>query len=134
LDSAAANQSPEAEHTTSRKLRGIDPDVRTWFETEFWPMYPRREGKQPALKSASAKATTPEKRAFYVDRLKAQLPSYLQRKSESGQRTIPMAATWFNQDRAEDELELPRPSDNRGSNAAAEDDYPEYVPLSRRAM
>jgi hypothetical protein len=99
LDSAAANQFPVAEHITSRKLRGIDPDVRTWFETEFWPMYPRREGKQSALKAASAKATSPEKRALYLARLRSQLPTYLQRKNDSGQRVIPMAATWFNQDR-----------------------------------
>jgi hypothetical protein len=75
LDSAAANQSPEAEHTTSRKSRGIDPDVRTRFETEFWPMYPRRQGKQPALKAAGSKATTPGKRAFFLSRLQSQLPT-----------------------------------------------------------
>jgi hypothetical protein len=132
LDSFAANQSSEAAQATSRKSNGIDPDVRTWFETEFWPMYPRREGKQPALKAASAKATTPEKRAFYLARLRLQLPTYLQRKNDSGQRVIPMAATWFNQDRAEDELELSRASAGR-STPAAQDDYPEYVPLSRLA-
>jgi hypothetical protein len=44
---------------------------------------------------------------------------------------IPMAATWFNQDRAEDELELPCTSASRAARGAAENDYPEYVPLSR---
>jgi len=125
------NHPQTAARTASRKSTGIDPEVRTWFEEKFWPLYPRREGKQPALKAANAKATSPEKRTFYLDRLQSQLPAYLQRKSEGGQRVIPMAATWFNQDRAEDELELPRTSENRTTHLAAQDDYPEYVPLSR---
>jgi hypothetical protein len=112
---------------------GIDPAVRDWFEGEFWPLYPRREGKQPALKAANANATTPEKRAFYTARLQSQLPAYLQRKSDAGQRVIPMGATWFNQGRAEDELDVPRPPDSRSARTAAQSDYPEYVPLSRSA-
>lgn len=131
LDDSAATNLPKPKQTRSM---GTDPAVLEWFEKEFWPNYPRHEGKQPALKAANAKAHTPEKRAFYLDRLKSQLPTYLQRKGESGQRVIPMAATWFNQDRAEDELDLVRISDSRGCRAAAQNDYPEYVPLSSRAM
>jgi hypothetical protein len=127
LDGASTKNPPRATST------GIDTAVRDWFEAEFWPMYPRREGKQSALQAANSKATTPEKRAFYLDRLKSQMPAYLQRKSEAGQRVIPMAATWFNQDRADDELEAPHPPDNRSGRAAAQSDYPEYVPLSRSA-
>ena len=133
LDSTPANLSQEPKPTASRNLTGIDPAVREWFEAEFWPIYPRREGKQPALKAANAKATTTGKRAFYLERLKSQLPVYLQRKSESGQGVIPMAATWFNQDRAEDELEMLRTGGSRGARATEQNDYPDYVPLSSRA-
>jgi hypothetical protein len=115
------------------RLLAIDPAVRKWFETEFWPTYPRHEGKQPALRAANKKATTPDRRAFYLGRLKSQLPAYLQRKSESGQSLIPMASTWFNQDLADDELDLCPESNSRGPRAAARDDYPDYIPLSGRA-
>src|SRR6266852_4199035 len=128
LDSIAATNQHKPKRTTSRNR--IDPAVLEWFEGEFWPIYPRHEGKSQALEAANAKATTPEKRAFYINRLKTQLPAYLQRKSESGQRVIPMGSTWFHQDRAEDELQ-PSPEPNgRGARASAHDDYPEYVPLS----
>jgi hypothetical protein len=114
LDSLSENNPPK-KRTPSRGPAGIDPVVREWFDATFWPMYPRHEGKQPALKAANVKATTPEKRAFYLDRLKSQLPAYEQRKSEGGQRVIPMAATWFNQDRAEDELGPLRTRDSTSS-------------------
>jgi hypothetical protein len=130
LDTAAARRSSKPQPTNSRESVEIDQAVREWFEVEFWPIYPRREGKQSALKAANAKATTPEKRAFYLGRLKSQLPAYLQRKGASGQQVVPMAATWFNQDRSDDELDL-SPGPNKSSLRAAENDYPEYVPLSR---
>ncbi len=132
LDSNAANDQPKPKRTIPAGPIGSDPAVQEWFETDFWPIYPRHEGKQPALKAANVKATTPEIRAFYLGRLKSQLPAYLQRKSEGGQRVIPMGSTWFNQDRASDELDLsPEPS-IRTSRVAAQNDYPDYVPLSSR--
>ena len=131
LDCNAAGNPPKAKPTISKQPSGVDPEIREWFEREFWPTYPRHEGKQPALKAAHAKATTPEKRAFYLARLKSQLPAYLQRKAEGGQRVIPMAATWFNQDRAEDELDAPATSEGRGHRPTPQNDYPDYVPLSK---
>lgn len=131
LDSNAAGDPQRRKQNTSRESSAIDPAVREWFEAAFWPLYPRHEGKQPALRAANVKATTPEKRAFYLDRLKSQLPAYMQRKSESGQRVIPMGATWFNQDRAEDELDSPQP-ESRGPRAV-QNDYPDYVPLKSQA-
>jgi hypothetical protein len=119
LDGASAMNPPKP------TLRGIDPAIRAWFDGECWPLYPRREVKQPALKAEAANATTPEKRAFYLARLKSQLPAYVQRKSEAGQRVIPMPATWFNQGRAEDELDVPVPPNGRLARTAAQSDYPE---------
>lgn len=113
-----------------RSRKQIDPEVLQWFEAEFWPAYPRHEGKQKALEAANANAATPEKRAFCLTRLKAQLPEYQRRKQESGQRVIPLASTWFNQDRAEDELEL-LPTRTRNNRPANLEDYPEYIPLER---
>jgi hypothetical protein len=133
LDSNAANDQPKPKQTTPKEPLGIDPAIREWFEAEFWPIYPRHEGKQPALKAANAKATTAEKRAFYLGRLKSQLPAYLERKRESGQRVIPMGATWFNQDRADDELDVSPAPNSRSPRSAAQNDYPDYVPLSSRA-
>jgi hypothetical protein len=132
LDSGAASDSLRRKRNPSRESQAIDPAIREWFDAAFWPLYPRHQGKQPALKAANAKATTPEKRAFYLARLKAQLPAYMQRKSESGQRVIPMGATWFNQDRAEDELDSPQ-AESRGLRAV-QNDYPEYVPLKSQAV
>jgi hypothetical protein len=107
----------------------IDAETRRWFEAEFWPIYPRHEAKAPALVAASKKATSPEKRAFLLERLTAQLPEYNRRKTESGQRVIPLAATWFNQGRADDELPVSAPVPGPRRGAATETDYPEYVSL-----
>ena len=113
-----------------RELNETEPVIREWFELEFWPLYPRHEGKKAALEAANHKAATEEKRAFYVIRLNSQLPEYLRRKKESGQGVIPMGSTWFNQDRADDELNLLPESNSQRPRATAQDDYPEYVPLS----
>ena len=128
LDSSAP-PSPKPKPKPLRKE--IDPETRRWFDTHFWPIYPRHEAKLPALKAAGEKASTPERRAFYVERLNAQLPEYKRRKAESGQKVIPLGATWFNQDRFEDELPLQEPI-TRGLRAPAENDYPEYVSLEDR--
>jgi hypothetical protein len=123
---------------SNRKTRScrveINPDTRAWFESEFWPIYPRHEGKQTALEAADKKATTPEKRAFYLERLKTQLPEYNRRKAESGQKVIPLGATWFNQDRAEDELPVQEPVSRNGRPAPIGIDYPEYVPFEARKI
>jgi hypothetical protein len=134
LDSIPANGQPKPRDLNSRKPIAIDPAVQEWFESEFWPIYPRHEGKRKALEAANTKATSPAQRAFYLKNLRAQLPEYHRRKQESGQRVIPMGSTWFNQDRAEDELELSPESHGRGTRAAPQDNYPEYIPLSGRAM
>jgi hypothetical protein len=127
LDTAPTWSPADAKCNPSRNR--IDSAVRQWFDEEFWPAYARHEGKAKALEAANAKATTPEKRSFYIARLKAQLPEYNRRKQESGQRVIPLASTWFNQDRAEDEFDSPNTTRDR---QPAEDDYPEYTPLAHR--
>jgi hypothetical protein len=134
LDASAANTPKKSQRAASRRPDGVDPAVREWFEHEFWPLYPRHEGKSKAMEAAGAKATTSERRSFYVEQLKKQLPEYSRRKQQSGQGVIPMASTWFNQDRAEDELPCsPSPGWRPHAAAPASDDYEEYSPLTRAA-
>jgi hypothetical protein len=133
LDLQAVATPSKPRNATSKKE--VDPAIRAWFDNDFWPLYPRHEGRSKAMESAGAKATTPEKRSFYLERLKAQLPEYERRKQESSQRVIPMGSTWFNQDRAEDDLSAPQAKSCRTQRAAsAGADYPEYVPLARSAF
>ena len=122
----------------SSKLRnsrsGIDPEIRRWFEVEFWPIYPRHEAKSATLQAAAKKATTIEKRTFYLESLNSQLPEYQRRKAESGQRMIPLGTTWFNQDRAEDELSVPELSTRNGRTGPAMPvpDYPNAADYCQR--
>jgi hypothetical protein len=134
LDSIPGQLSSTLLRASPNKRSGIDPAIQEWFDGQFWPVYPRHEGKQKALGAAVSKATTPERRAYYLARLQAQLPEYNRRKQESGQRVIPLASTWFSQDRSEDELTLPPEPAGRGQGAARQNDYPEYIPLSAEAV
>jgi hypothetical protein len=77
LDVCSPDDSPQPRCTDWRKE--IDPAIREWFEREFWPVYPRHERKSKALEAASAKATTPQQRSFYLEKLKQQLPEYTRR-------------------------------------------------------
>lgn len=45
LDSASGQAAPNPKTTPSRKP--IAPNVREWFETEFWPVYPRGTRESP---------------------------------------------------------------------------------------
>jgi hypothetical protein len=132
-NSAELDTSPKPKSTKPGKT--IDPAIREWFERDFWPMYPRHEGRMKALEAANEKATTSEVREFYLAGLKKQLPEYARRKQESGQSVIPLASIWFNQNRAEDEFAPPsQPRTGKGRNPVhAANDYPEYVPLVRSA-
>jgi uncharacterized protein YdaU (DUF1376 family) len=77
------------------------PDrVKIWFEGDFWPVYPRKVAKEPALKAAR-KAVIGHKPSDIMRGLNAQLPKF-----ETMERDkIPHAATWLNQKRWTDEIE-----------------------------
>jgi hypothetical protein len=79
----------------------IDETAR-WFETEFWPSYPRKIAKPAALKSARSQVRSKEARGEVMAGLMAQLPAM---KSKDPQY-IPHAATWLNQQRWKDPPEL----------------------------
>lgn len=73
---------------------------------EFWAKYPRKVGKQAAVKAyrAALRVTDP---ATILAALDAQLPVF----AEKDPRFIPHASTWLNAGRWEDEL--PEPVDDR---------------------
>lgn len=86
----------------TRTRRTIDDATRTWFLTEFWPHYPLKTSRQPALEAA---AKVPEaERPAMVAGLKRQL------KWSPGagcglnpaREKLPHATTWIHQRRWED--------------------------------
>ena len=127
LDSPPLHRKPARRTAPPAQL---DPAIVQWFDEVFWPAYPRHEGRGKALQAAAAKATTPEKRLWYIERLKAQLPAYERRKRETGQHAIPMGSTWFEEDRAEDDLPPAPAGGSRQAQDAVQNDYADYVPLA----
>jgi uncharacterized protein YdaU (DUF1376 family) len=81
----------------------VSDQVEVWFSQEFWPVYPRREAKVAALRSARAVLRTPELRAAALRALTLQLPDLTSRPPDKR----PHPATWINGRRWEDEAALP---------------------------
>ena len=50
-------------------------DVKIWFDTEFWPTYPRKRAKPQALKAARRHGKTAPVRAAIMQCLRQRLPS-----------------------------------------------------------
>lgn len=93
------------EHTPAAKSAAVSvsDQVEVWFSQEFWPVYPRREAKVAALRSARAVLRTPELRAAALRALTLQLPDLTSRPPDKR----PHPATWINGRRWEDEAALP---------------------------
>ena len=93
------------EHTPAAKSAAVSvsDQVEVWFSQEFWPVYPRREAKVAALRSARAVLKTPELRAAALRALTLQLPELTSRPPDKR----PHPATWINGRRWEDEPALP---------------------------
>ena len=93
------------EHTPAAKSAAVSvsDQVEVWFSQEFWPVYPRREAKVAALRSARAVLRTPELRAAALRALTLQLPDLTSRPPDKR----PHPATWINGRRWEDEPALP---------------------------
>lgn len=73
-----------------------------WFEERFWPARWRNQGKAKALESWKKRATTEAEAQRIVSAAVAQGPQYRSRATEHR----PHMATWLNQLRFEDELEI----------------------------
>ena len=91
------------------KTLGHRPDDRDWFESKFWPAYPRKVAKASAAK-AFAKINPDD---ALLERMFAALAVHVaseQWRRDDG-RFIPHPATWLNQRRWEDDAEPAAPFD-----------------------
>lgn len=80
-------------------LRVIEvSEFESWFEREFWPLYPKKKAKVAAKKAAKYKMTTREMRDKALDGLRRQLPAV------DNPIYFPNGSTWFNNDQWEDEV------------------------------
>lgn len=102
------NQGMLSEHEKKRieekkeKIKEVD----AWFESEFWPTYPKKADKPHALNSARIKGKTPEARAAIMTGLRAQL---LTLRAWKDKGVCPNPGTWLNGERWNDEA-TPGPS------------------------
>jgi len=88
-----------------RKGRLHNQEIQSWFDSEFWPLYPRRIAKENARSAADKVAKDPEIRKSIIEGLKVCLPLLL----ESEEQFRPHPATWLNGRRWEDEHIEPKP-------------------------
>jgi hypothetical protein len=94
--SPGAKAAPEKKTSSKAAKRTIgDPAVVAWFDTEFWPIYPRKEDRGDALKAALKLQATAADRSAILAKLNADLPDYLSREK----KFIPLPASWLNKRR-----------------------------------
>lgn len=79
--------SPEAERTDL---------VKVWFDSEFWPVYPRKVSKPAALKAARSHGKTATDRAAIMECLRRRLPA-IQAQLRADGDFRPYPASWLNQ-------------------------------------
>jgi len=80
--------------------------VAIWFDSVFWPLYPRKVAKTAARKSLLRifKGLNPEAEDQLGDAIMDGLESYIRREWRNREpELIPHAATWLNQHRWEDD-------------------------------
>lgn len=76
------------------------PEIQTWFEDEYWPIWPRKIAKEEARAAAEHVATTPELRAAIIRSVQHHMPELLRR--EESRRPYP--ATFLNSEGFDDFL------------------------------
>lgn len=95
---ATEEAEPKPKKPKQAPRTGVDLEP---FYAEFWPLYPRKVGKEAAAKAWAAIDPSREQIDELIRALKAQIASDLW---ESGPRYIPHPATWLNGKRWLDEL------------------------------
>lgn len=108
----------QKEERTSVKSTDAAKAIRSWFDAEFWPAYPRKIAKAAALKVVERIKPDDSMRTRMVEAVKRQATSA--QWTKDGGQFIPHASTWLNQRRWDDEPELPV-ADSRQSASAAEE-------------
>jgi len=71
-------------------------EVKVWFDSEFWPAYPRKKAKPQALSAARKHGKTATDRAAIIECLRRQLPVLQDQLREDGDFR-PYPASWLNQ-------------------------------------
>jgi len=84
-------------------------DVKVWFDSEFWPTYPRKTAKPQALKAARRHGKTATDRAAIMECLKRRLPD-LQEQLRADGDYRPYPASWLNQQPWNDPVDAERPA------------------------
>ncbi len=74
-----------------------------WFE-EFWKAYPRKEGKQNAMKAFEKMCTNEDTYKAIMDGLQKRVKLDWSRRPPEERKFIPFASTWINQSRWNDEV------------------------------
>lgn len=100
-DSSDAPSTSTSPNIRTKKEEKKEPD--DGFETRFWPLSWRKVGKEVARKSWKKKATSDAMRDIIIAAAQRDAPVYLAREVE----LRPHMATWLNQERYNDEPELP---------------------------
>jgi hypothetical protein len=78
----------------SPKEKPVD-EVKVWFDSEFWPAYPRKVAKPQALRAARRHGKTAADRAAIMDCLRRRLPA-LQAQYRTDGDFRPYPASWLN--------------------------------------
>lgn len=86
----------------TKKLKKKKNDYTDEFENEFWSIYPRRDSKKRAME----KYISTRDSGVSLEKIISGLKSYIKHWRASGTEPsyIPMATTWLNQERYDDEL------------------------------
>lgn len=95
-DGASAQEPATAEPPKVQSKKDLIGD---WFYRDFWPVYPRKDDKEKALKAAR-KSLPGSKPSEVMTGLRRQLPEFNQRERHN----IPLPSTWLNGKRWKDEL------------------------------
>jgi hypothetical protein len=108
-----------------RKLTGgQDPAAVEWFHSEFWPLYPRKDDKEAALKTALKHGATETDRAAITAKLHADLPELSVRERQF----ISLPASWLNKRRWRDgPVEVPAPKLNGFQSAGQKNELSRYI-------
>ena len=96
---------PEYHISLNVTFKGASMSVEDAFEI-FWKTYPKRSGSNPK-KNAFKKFSSALKRGVSADDIISgaeKLSLYHQSKGDDGSEFVPMAQTWLNQERWEDEI------------------------------
>jgi hypothetical protein len=105
----ASDDAPADSLLSEQPIPERGDEVLDWFNSEFWPLYPRKVAKPKALQAVRRHGKTPERRAEITAGLRSQL-AWLATQLRADGDFRPYPATWINTMRWQD-----CPSENSGT-------------------